>query len=401
MRWGQLHTVFLVFLLAVTAGCKKKTDWSISFDEEDKNPYGSYIAFQSLPHYFPGATIKKLPYDFSFDDADEEIVRDTGGHSLVVILCKDFKLTASEWEHLCAIAGDGNEVFVFAHTVDPMVTDYFGIKEFAGQAPDVPPGYPFNKLADNLGSLKLARDTTVSFGYRGRFINNYLAVDTAYDLEILGYNKAGHPDFVRFPSGEGHITLHVAPLSMTNYFLLQDNNRRYLDGIWAGTDKDIRYIYWHSFIARETEGRNFDALMKHPATRNAVLLAIAALLLYTLFNLKRKQRVIPVIETPENSSVAFAETIGMLYYNKGDNNNLAQKMVQHYLEWVRQHYFLNTNQINDIFTQQLAIKSGLPEQSVAELVQMIHEVRLGSTPVDDAYLLRLYQSIQQFYKQHN
>jgi hypothetical protein len=132
--------------------------------------------------------------------------------------------------------------------------------------------------------------------------------------------------------------------------------------------------------------------------RWAFWIIIAVLLLYVLFEAKRRQRIIPVITPPVNSSVTFAETVGRLYYNKGNHQNLAEKMIQHFLEWVRSRYYLNTNEINETFIRQLTVKSGVAENTVRELVHMIHEVRTHSAGVDETYLARLYTTIQQFYK---
>lgn len=117
-----------------------------------------------------------------------------------------------------------------------------------------------------------------------------------------------------------------------------------------------------------------------------------------LFEGKRKQRIIPIIAPLRNDSVSFVETVGRLYYNKGNHTNLAEKMVQQFLEWVRTNYFLNTNQLNDAFIHQLTIKSGQADATVRELMEMIHEIKLASVKIDDAYLYQLYNTIQQFYK---
>jgi hypothetical protein len=37
---------------------------------------------------------------------------------------------------------------------------------------------------------------------------------------------------------------------------------------------------------------------------------------------------------------------------------------------------------------------------VKELVHSIHEVRLRQVEIDEAYLYKLYETIQQFYKTH-
>jgi len=75
-------------------------------------------------------------------------------------------------------------------------------------------------------------------------------------------------------------------------------------------------------------------------------------------------------------------------------------MSQQFLEWVRLHYLLNTNLLNEEFIKQLTIKSGEPETVVRALVDMVQEIKQGTVQIDDAYLYQLYNTIQQFYKNH-
>jgi hypothetical protein len=210
-----------------------------------------------------------------------------------------------------------------------------------------------------------------------------------------------YPGFIRFRVGSGHITLHAAPLAFSNYFLLQPGNRKYLDGVWQSLPDNISHIYWNDYFKRRREHASTWMLFKYEATRWALFILIATLLLYVLFESKRRQRIIPVVPKLENSSVTFVETVGRLYFNKGNHRNLAEKMIQHFLDWVRTHYYLNTNQINETFIQQLAIKSNLPENTVREMIRMVNEVRLGEASVDEAYIYHLHNTIQQFYKNKN
>ena len=138
--------------------------------------------------------------------------------------------------------------------------------------------------------------------------------------------------------------------------------------------------------------------MRYRSTRWALLLSIFVAAVYLLFQLKRRQRVIDIVEPLKNDSVSFVETVGRLYYNKGNHANLAEKMTQQFMEWVRMHYYLNTNLLSEEFAQQLTMKSGQPEAMVHELLEMIRDLRTGSVKPDDAYLYQLYRIIQQFYK---
>jgi hypothetical protein len=222
--------------------------------------------------------------------------------------------------------------------------------------------------------------------------------DTVGRAEVLGFARS-RANFVRYAYGNGHISLHGAPLALSNYFLLQPGNVDYLTAVWQTLPAGITRVYWNSYYKRNAEVSSMDILWRYPATRLALLIAILVLVTYVLFEAKRRQRIIPVIPPLRNDSVSFAETVGRLYYNKGNHLNLAEKMVQQFLEWVRTHHYLNTNQLNEQFLQQLSARTGQPEAMVRPLMEMIHEIKLGTAKPDDAYLYQLYSSIQQFYKQ--
>ena len=145
--------------------------------------------------------------------------------------------------------------------------------------------------------------------------------------------------------------------------------------------------------------------MKNDQNLNGVYLCceqksvlLFTLLIFLVFESRRKQRIIPEIMPLVNSSVAFAETVGRLYYNKANHNNLAEKMVLQFLEWVRTHYFISTNKFDKHFEEQLQSKSGLPETIVLSMVELLREVQVERKPMSEEDLFYLYQTIQQFYK---
>jgi hypothetical protein len=200
--------------------------------------------------------------------------------------------------------------------------------------------------------------------------------------------------------GEGHIILHAAPLVMSNYFLLQKDNRKYLEQLWTYLPQDIQKIYWNDYYKRNTKASDLSVLLQYPATRWAFFIALLILLIYALFESKRRQRIIPEIAPLENSSVSFVETVARLYFNKGDHRNLAEKMVQHFLEWIRTHYFIATTSLDAGFERQLIVRSGLPDATVRSLLELIREVQLNHRSVDETDLYHLHNIIQQFYKSH-
>ena len=112
---------------------------------------------------------------------------------------------------------------------------------------------------------------------------------------------------------------------------------------------------------------------------------------------KRKQR--PIIEIPplKNASVDFVKTVGRLYFQQKNNQNLAAKMVAAFLENIRSAYNLSTSVLNEDFVHKLAFRTGKPVGEVQQIVNLIHEVRL-KPDLPDRELMDLHFQISQFNK---
>ena len=424
-------------LIILMAACnskppaKPKTDWSVKL-RMDKKPYGTWLANQSLLYYFPSAKTEVLNKQFRFTSIDAQMRYHPDSPALLAMAGLNFFVSKEEWSSLVDFAKAGNEVMIFAARLDGGIQKSLHFSKI-GNGEERPLNI-FDDGSENKAALSLMPDTTRRYGYAGHYIRSYFdlphdssgshpkaSADTLLnkknadrgiskndadealiipDLdtipEILGRSKDG-PDFIRYRIGTGHITLHATPLVLSNYFLLQNGNREYLDGIWHTLPDNISVIYMSSYEKRNSSGTPLSVLMRYPAIRAAFWLMLCTLILYVLFSLKKLQRKIAIVRPLPNESVSFVETIGRLYYNKGVHANLAEKMIQHFLDWVRSTYYLNTSQLNDTFIESLSAKSGKPHEEVRSLLQMIHDVRLGA-PVDADYLHRLYTAIQSFYK---
>jgi hypothetical protein len=427
MMYRWILAVWLCLGSAVLAGCGSQkdkasgVDWSISLSRDKTTPYGSAIAYESLPSYFPQARIEPLSRWFHYTSMDGRMGGTDDSVSLLVLLGLDFHLSEDEWASLQRFAAQGNEVFILSSNLDSRLADALSLSKEGG-GNERQPLSRFHSGRDALQSLHLASEPDRFFGYVGRTITarfelnsdkpagkrKVLADDTSETVadgavyaidphpEVLGWARTG-PDFLRYRIGRGHLTLHAAPLVLSNYFLLQDSNRRYLDGIWHGFPANVSTVYWNEYYERTGGKTKLSVLLQYPAMRWAIVIALIALLAYVLTGIKRRQRVVPVIPPAENTSVVFAETVGRLYFNKGDHANLARKMVQHFLDMVRSNYQLDTTQLNEHFCERLSARSSVSLQEVKTLVGHIHALRLGE-PVSAEYLYTLYQEIEKFYR---
>ncbi len=410
--WKYLLIPLLVWVLTSCGPDKLMKDrvkWQVNLGKDNKKPYGTYLAWSSLKYFFPDARIEALSPGFRYSSMDNTMKYNNDGRSLLILHGLNFYISDEEWSALKEFINNGNEVVLFCSRLDNKIEKELNCFKVINEEESI--FYDLNHEKDNLHVLKTWKSLLVTYGYEGRSLLGYFNIqpDTTEQAndssatyfsvfpDTLGYEH-NQPDFIRYTLGDGHLTLHAAPLVLSNYFLLQDGNENYLADLWQTLPGNINHVYWNDYFKRSVKSAGIGLLFKYPATRLAMWLAIIALILYVLFEGKRKQRIIPIIPPLKNDSVSFVETVGRLYYNKGNHNNLSQKMVLQFLEWVRTHYFLNTNLLNQDFIRQLTIKSGQPESAVKGLMEMIHEIKLGTAYIDDAYLYQLYTTIQIFYK---
>jgi len=413
-RFPAINICIVVAVLAGLSAClprrtsKPNTDWRINLSEKSSSPYGCRLAWDALPYYFPRARIQRLDKSFRYNHMGESMWQEAPDSATLLILeGLDFFISNGEWQTLKVFMEEGHEVLLLCSRLDARLEEELGLSKMLSLEEQ-----PLNIYNDGMGNAHLLQlaNRKGSFGYQGRSLQGFFKQLTDSTILTPGYDTIrppvvlgsrtdapGMPNVLRFQMGKGHLTLHAAPLVLSNYFLLQENNRFYLEGLLHTLPSHINKVYWQSYYRRQRQGSNFSVLWQSPATRSALLLALFTLLLYVLFEMKRRQRIIPQLPQPENTSVAFATTIGMLYYHQGNHTNMAHKMWQHFQEWLRQKHNLEVQAGEAHFAKKLAGKTG---QSMAQTNKLLYYAGLLQQEhynfgADDLRLF--YEALQAFY----
>jgi hypothetical protein len=113
--------------------------------------------------------------------------------------------------------------------------------------------------------------------------------------------------------------------------------------------------------------------------------------------LKRRQRPVPVIHPPENTSLEFAQTMGRLYYHNLHHHDCALKKFSYFFEFIRSHYFLKTDAPDKYFLHILAEKSGIAEAEIQELISLSQKLEKKKY-ITGSELVEINQKIESFYK---
>lgn len=399
---GGVAILLLIFFMPGTRKEKKHFDDNVTLNIRDKIPYGCYATYELLPKLFPQSAVttnRESPENW------KELSLDSSGQ-LLLIVTKYFDPTARDLDYITGLAQRGNYVLISSVDMSWSARQFFKVKEQfmdADKDDRAMDGQPLINVSNTFG---VRMDTGITggiqwFHYPGARFGNELK---EWDKSItypLGYTNEGLVNLAGYHSKKGIILLHTTPLTFSNFFVLYQDNYKYLQQLVSVLPAVPKHIVWdeyylHSRAAEKEQRGLLSVLFDYENFRWAFWLVLAVLGLYLLTETKRRQRMIPIISKPVNESLEFVKVIGKLYFQKGDHSNLALKMTQFFLEHVRNKYKLDTQYINSSFAVILAAKSGITTDMAGKLVDYITEAQLGSITAED--LTAYYVLLDKFYK---
>jgi hypothetical protein len=386
-QWGILLLLGFFSLASCNYSRSKTLNRRITLWRKDKIPYGDQIAYDGLPYLFPDATVsvsRKAPSSLESGD----------GKKAYIIIVPRMDPDPADINAILNFVGEGNHVFISARRFGDSLLRTLGLRA----------GYP-RAMHEEPDSLPLSvyhpvTGDSLSFAYPGDSYDNRVdSLDSQY-ATVLGRDRHGHPDFVRFNyKGGGTLYLHFAPLAFGNFFLLHKQNISYYEHSLSYLPSTVREVIWDEYF-RYDHKRDFSAfgyILGNRSLRWAFWLILLLFLLIYLFDSKRKQRSVPVVEPLRNTSLDFVRTIGRLYFQRRDNHNLAMKMVTHFQDQVRSRYNLLATALDEELVERLSYKAAYQREPLARLVGYMRELP-SKAYVPDEELLDFHRQLEAFYK---
>lgn len=391
-----------IFFLAILAAfillgifAQPPVSWRVTYSPLDKNPFGTHALYQALPAYL-GVEEKALKSSFYTFSETEEI----GVFENAMILTTVYNGTKRDVEALLEHVEKGHTVLLAAENIGGYLADSLGIytQDYA-----VDKGFEVESAAQSAAGtlnmkLRFVRDKkfpAFTFLFPAEAAKQYL-VDEDARLTPLAMNQGDYPTLATLKHGAGMLYISSTPRLLTNYYFLKYKADRYAGAMLAPFVGSPLLHNQYYQLGRQEARSPLRFILSEPALKTAYFILLGGLLLFVLFYGKRRQRIIPVLEPLKNSSLEFAATLGQLYYQQRNHHNLLSKRLRYWKSYVRTHYMLNTDQLDDDFVQQLSDKSGVDAKVVEPLARAAKNIQ-ELKQVDSALLLRLEQSLQEFY----
>jgi hypothetical protein len=375
-----IFSIFLVIYLVALYNQPKPVDWSETYSREDKIPFGTFVLHNRLKDIFPGSTILSRRKPFYNVFKEEQV--NQGNY---IIISGKIKLDEYDFKELVNYMHRGNSVFIATYYLNEYITDTLKLAINSGLKTKPKLKFSNRKLNDRSYSFDL--------GMGDQFFSKY---DTA-KAEVLGVNGDKKAVFLKYPFGDGALYLMPSPKFFTNYAMLKPSGADYaakaLSYLPKGGD-----IIWDDYptLGSQEETSIFRVFFKHPELRYAYYIALFSLIAFVIFEMKRRQRIIPVITPLKNSTVEFVELVGRVYYQQRDHSNIAEKKITYLLEHIRSTCKINTTILDAEFNELLAAKTGIDLAIIAKLILNINYCK-NNTQISDRQLIDLNLVIEEFY----
>lgn len=385
-RYITWSVVVMIIYLVAQYYKPQPTDWKETYVKEDKVPFGTYILYQELGNIFPEAKVSpsRLPVYNTLKDK-------TFNRTNYLFVAGEVGIDEYDYQELIKFVEKGNHVFIAAYKLSDFLADTLNLTLSSVFMPSNK-GTRVNFVNPALKHLK---------GYvfnKGLGDQYFSKVDTTR-ATALGRNANGEVNFVKYTFGKGGLYILPSPKLLSNYNLLNPAGADYVAKALSFLPKAEQVIWDENNTRGNVDDESvLRVLFRNDSLRWAYYLSIGGLLIFVFFEMKRRQRVIPIVAPLKNNSVDFVEVVGKVYYQQRDNRDIAQKKIRYFLEHIRSNYHLKTTLLNEEFTHDLLLKSGVNEDLIHELIATINRLN-GAVMINDKALIQLNKLIEKFYKQ--
>ncbi|MCX2495793.1 DUF4350 domain-containing protein [Pedobacter sp. PF22-3] len=377
-----IGAILIILYLVAQYNKPTPTNWAPTYAVKDKIPYGTYILYHRIKDILPEAKIKQSKTAIYNTLKDKNFNK-----AAYLIVAQQAEISKTDFDQLVKFMQTGNDVFIASYELGK-IEKSLKLQSLSTMSAE----------GSTLNFTNPSLKTEANYGFeRGIGSQYYNKLDTS-KATVLGVNGDGKPNFVRYSYGKGNLYLIAEPGFYTNFNLLDKYGAEYAAKTLSYLHGTRQVIFDEYFSAQKTTTTDMlRVFFKHPELKYAYYLAIFSLIIFVLYDMKRRQRIIPIADPLTNSSLAFVHVVGSVYYHERNNIDIALKKINYFLEYLRTRYYLKTNDIDGNFAQLLMEKTGINEALAKTLTNHFMQTPTMNT-LSDTQLIYLNASIEQFYK---
>ncbi|MEZ4838530.1 DUF4350 domain-containing protein [Flavobacterium sp.] len=371
----KIYVVFLVAMMAlivvVDANRPRPVNWMPSFDIKSKIPFGLKVFQDEKDKYFKGDTLTEIrvtPYEFFDTHYDYDTLINTYAvKGTFLSIDNYYNIDESSTDEILYFVSHGNNAFLSMNAFSQKLQDSLHF--------DSNNHYFNDRITTTLANNKIDdKEYQMKMGVSGYHFSSFDTLKTT----VLGYHHtedSTYVNFIKVPYGNGHFYLHTQPFAFTNYYLLKDRNYQYAENVLSYIPKGTVFWYPNKTYNSTASESPLRFILSHDGLKWAWYLFLIGMIIFMIFNAKRKQRIIPIVKPLENTTVDFTKTIGNLYFQEGNHDTIMEKKIIYFLEKLRQDYLIDTQNLDDDFIKKVHQKTGKDISLIEKVVLLIKRQR--------------------------
>lgn len=371
----------------------KPINWNRTFGKEDKIPFGCYAIFNLLEETYATSVQTNAEGIYNLNARND--LRDQS----LLIIDEKINMTKLEIKSLLTFVEKGNTVLLCANSFGEALCDTFHLEmkmnmNFSASSLDS----LLKKPAFEVSYVQPKNNVRKSYVYPQVATESYFSEIDTNRFSIVALNKKKMPVLLETQLGKGKILLSTSPDVFGNLFIVDHPNRAYVYTLLSKLRN--RTIIWDEYY--KTYGHPKDSLFAFIFSSDALYMAycitLLGLLFFMIFEIKRKQRSIPVITPLKNTTLEFVEVVSQVYFNAHNHKHIALETIKYFYFDISRKFNLSTANLDEEFYKKLHKLSGVDLEKITVLFRYCENLKHAPSLTEDD-LLELNDRITKFKKQ--
>lgn len=179
-----------------------------------------------------------------------------------------------------------------------------------------------------------------------------------------------------YPNG-GKLIVTTMPLVFTNYGVMDSDARKlseYMSSFFKGRKLYRLYEEKDKNTMMEEEDGDFKYIMSQPPLKWAFYIILGLLVVYMVFNSRRRMKAIPVHKIDEDTTLQFAKVLGTFYYHQDNHVPFLMKKYDKLKSTLQSRYGWDVEKMeaSDLINR-LYVITGIRKDRIAKLFILIRE----------------------------
>lgn len=413
MLKSKTYLIFISVLVCIAGffflSNKKQTNWEETFLNNDKKPFDTYILYKLLPDLFPKGGVEEK------NEKLATFVKNQPSDSV----CNVIKISSSLYfddddvPAILEFVERGNNLFLATSYIsynflEELQINYFWENNDLQNEENEKQSFE-EKMAKKADYLLTYTEETYALVNNGRFVNTFLYSfdDSSTFVDVLGFKvfenweeDRDKNNFLMIPRGKGNIFIHSGPHHFSNYTMVKGHTADYAAAVFSVLPDQKTYWLEDQNALLHYQESEMHFVLKNESLRWAWYVLVFGGLFVAILALKRRQQYIPIITPLRNSSLEFVQTVGRLYFQKKNNNDLAHKKAIYFIEKLRAKTGIVFDASHPDIQQIIMNKTGASEEKTHQLLLFL-KAALNNSFFDDQNLFEFHQIITYFYQKMN